>query len=168
MDLAGLLAFVASIAAGGFGAIVGVGGGLILVPLLSVGLGVPLHTAIATSLLGVICVSTTASASFLRRGLADRRLGLTLLGATALGGLIGGYVAGYLDARVLAALFGVVLVAVAIQMLRRGTADVAAAVGVSRSHTAPATWRRRHWCPYSPARCQGCSALAVAWSTYRP
>lgn len=117
-----LLAFIASIAAGSFGAIVGVGGGLILVPLLAVGLGVPLHTAIATSLLGVICVSTTASASFLRSGLADRRLGLTLLGATALGGLMGGYVAGYLDARVLAALFGVVLTAVAVQMLRRGTA----------------------------------------------
>jgi uncharacterized membrane protein YfcA len=86
---------------------------------------VPLHTAIATSLLGVICVSTTASASFLRSGLADRRLGLTLLGATALGGLTGGYVAGYLDARVLAALFGVVLVLVAIQMMRSGTAEVA-------------------------------------------
>ncbi len=120
-----LLVFIASLAAGGFGAVVGVGGGLVLVPLLSVGLGVPLHNAIAASLLGVICVSTTASASFLRSGLADRRLGLTLLGATALGGLIGGYVAGFLDARVLSATFGVVLVGVAIQMLRSRSAQVA-------------------------------------------
>jgi uncharacterized membrane protein YfcA len=43
------------------------GGGPVLVPLLSVGL-VPLHNAIAASLLGAICVSTTASASFLRSG----------------------------------------------------------------------------------------------------
>ncbi|MGZ8514640.1 MAG: sulfite exporter TauE/SafE family protein, partial [Candidatus Limnocylindrales bacterium] len=120
-----LLVFIASLAAGGFGAVVGVGGGLVLVPLLSVGLGVPLHNAIAASLLGVICVSTTASGSFLRSGLADRRLGLTLLGATALGGLIGGYVAGFLDARVLSATFGVVLVGVAIQMLRSRSAQVA-------------------------------------------
>lgn len=112
-----LLAFVAALAAGGLGAVVGVGGGLVLVPLLSVGLGVPLHSAIAVSLLGVICVSTTASASFLRSGLADRRLGLALLGATALGGLLGGYVAGFLDARVLSGVFGVVLVGVVAQML---------------------------------------------------
>ena len=120
-----LVAFIAALGAGGFGAVVGVGGGLVLVPLLSVGLGVPLHNAIAVSLLGVICVSTTASASFLRSGLADRRLGLTLLGATALGGLIGGYVAGFLDARVLSAIFGVVLLGVAIQMLRSRGAQVA-------------------------------------------
>jgi len=94
-----LLAFIAALLAGAFGAIVGVGGGLIIVPLLSVGLGVPLHNAIAASLLGVIAVSTTASAPYLRSGLADRRLGLALLGATALGGMFGGYLAGLLDAR---------------------------------------------------------------------
>src|SRR5512141_90443 len=120
-----LMVFLAALAAGGFGAVVGVGGGLVLVPLLSVGLGVPLHNAIAVSLLGVICVSTTASASFLRTGLADRRLGLTLLGATAFGGLIGGYVAGLLNARLLSAVFGVVLLGVAIQMLRSRGAQVA-------------------------------------------
>jgi uncharacterized membrane protein YfcA len=124
-----LLAFIASLGAGGFGAMVGVGGGLIIVPLLSVGLGVPLHNAIAVSLLGVIAVSTTASASYLRSGLADRRLGLRLLGATALGGIIGGYVAGLLDARLLSAVFGVVLVLVALQMLRGQRGQVAEAVG---------------------------------------
>ena len=120
-----LLAFTAALAAGCFGAIVGVGGGLIIVPLLSVALGVPLHNAIAVSLLGVIAVSTTASASYLHSGLADRRLGLALLGATALGGMLGGYIAGLLDARLLSAVFGVVLVLVALQMLRSRSTQVA-------------------------------------------
>ena len=120
-----LLAFIAAIGAGTFGAVVGVGGGLIIVPLLSVALGVPLHNAIAVSLLGVIAVSTTASASFLRSGLVDRRAGLALLVSTAMGGAVGGYVAGLLDARLLSGIFGAVLVLVAIQMLRSRSAQVA-------------------------------------------
>ena len=112
-----LLALVAAMGAGVFGAIVGIGGGIIIVPLLSVGLGVPLPNAIAVSLLGVIAVSTTASANYLQAGLVSRRIGLTLLVATALGGIIGGFVAGLVDTRFLAALFGIVLIAVALRML---------------------------------------------------
>lgn len=113
-----LLVFAAAIGAGVFGSLVGVGGGIMLVPLLTVALGVDIKHAIAASLLGVIAVSTAAAASYLQSGLVDRRLGLTLLLATASGGIVGGYVAGLLDARVLAAMFGVVLVLVAVQMLR--------------------------------------------------
>jgi uncharacterized protein len=113
-----LLALAASVVAGAFGALAGIGGGLIIVPLLTIALGVPIQLAIAASLLGVIAVSTSAGATFLRRGLADRRLGLVLLVATSVGGIIGGYTAGLLDARTLSAIFGIVLVAVAIQMLR--------------------------------------------------
>jgi uncharacterized membrane protein YfcA len=120
-----LLCFVAAIGAGGFGALVGVGGGLILVPMLTVVAGVDVHVAIGISLLGVIAVSTTASATYLTSGLADRRLGLTLLGATAIGGIVGGFTAGLLDARLLTGLFAVVLVLVAIQMLRSRTSQVA-------------------------------------------
>lgn len=112
-----LIAFVAAIGAGGFGALVGVGGGLITVPLLTVGLGVDIRLAIAASLLGVIATSASAAASYLERGLADRRLGLTLLVASAFGGIFGGYLAGLLDTRTLSLLFAVLLVAVAVQML---------------------------------------------------
>jgi uncharacterized membrane protein YfcA len=113
-----MLALGAAVVAGAFGALVGVGGGLMIVPLLTIVLGVDLHSAIAVSLLGVIAVSTTASASYLAAELPDRRIGLSLLVATALGGVIGGYIAGLVDARGLSLLFGVVLVGVAIQMLR--------------------------------------------------
>lgn len=111
-----LLVFLAALLAGSFGALVGVGGGLVLVPVLSTFLGVDLHTAIGVSLLGVIAVSTSAAPSYLRRGLVDRRIGIALLVATALGGIAGGYVAGLLDDRVLAGVFAVVLVLVALQM----------------------------------------------------
>ena len=127
-----LLALIAAMGAGAFGALVGVGGGLILVPLLTIALGVPVHGAVAVSLLGVIAVSTTASASYLSGGLVDRRAGLTLLVATALGGVAGGYIAGYLDARVISGLFGVVLVAVAIQMLRSRGRPATEVVGEPR------------------------------------
>ena len=112
-----LVALLVALGAGVFGAVAGIGGGIIVVPLLSVGLGVPLHNAIAVSLLGVIAVSTTASANYLNAGLVSRRIGLTLLVATTLGGIVGGFVAGLVDARVLGGLFGVVLIVVALRML---------------------------------------------------
>lgn len=125
-----LLIFVAALAAGVFGALAGMGGGLILVPLLTIALGVDIKAAIAVSLLGVIAVSATASASFLRAGVTDRRLGLTLLLATAIGGIGGGFMAGLLDATLLSGIFGVVLALVALQMLRSRSA-VAPEVPVS-------------------------------------
>jgi hypothetical protein len=90
---------------------------------------VPLHNAIAVSLLGVIAVSTTASANYLEAGLVSRRLGLALLASTTVGGIIGGYTAGLVDARALAALFGVVTIVVALRMLLGHEAEVAEIIG---------------------------------------
>lgn len=98
---------------------VGIGGGLVIVPMLTLLLGVPIQTAIAASLIGVIATSMTASAHYLELGLADRRLGLLLLLATVAGGITGGLTAGVLDGRTLAGLFAVLLVLVAVQMLRQ-------------------------------------------------
>jgi len=126
-----LVAFVVSIAAGGFGSLVGIGGGLIIVPVLSTMLGYDIKIAIAASLIGVIATSIAASGHFIATGITDRRLGVTLLVATALGGLTGGLVSRYLDAKILSLLFGILLVFVAIQMTRqlRGSVSVIHAVG---------------------------------------
>jgi uncharacterized protein len=113
-----LLVLLASVVAGGFGSLVGIGGGLIIVPVLSVLLGHDVKVAIAASLIGVIATSLAASPRFIDSGIADRRLGLFLLVAASVGGLTGGLTASTLDGRVLALLFGILLVAVAIQMLR--------------------------------------------------
>jgi uncharacterized membrane protein YfcA len=114
-----LVAFVVSIGAGGFGSLIGIGGGVIIVPLLTVGLGFDVRTAIAASLIGVIATSLSASPRYLGSGLVDRHLGLLLLVAASLGGLTGGLTAGHLDERTLSLLFGLLLVAVALQMLRQ-------------------------------------------------
>jgi len=123
-----LLAFAVALGAGAFGALVGVGGGLIIVPLL-VAFGVEVHSAIGVSLLGVISVSTAGSVSYLRHGFVNQRLGLTLLVATAAAGIVGGYVAGLLDAKSLSAVFALVLIVVAVQMLRARTKPAAEVVG---------------------------------------
>ena len=116
---AALIAFLVSIGAGGFGSLVGIGGGLIIVPVLTIGLGHDVKSAIAASLIGVIATSLSASPRYVRSGIADRRLGLLLLVGATLGGLTGGITAGLLDGRVLALLFGVLLTGVAIHMLRQ-------------------------------------------------
>jgi uncharacterized membrane protein YfcA len=114
-----LIAFLASIAAGGFGSLVGIGGGLIIVPVLSIALGYDVKVAIAASLFGVIATSLSASPRYIRSGIADRRLGLLLLVAATLGGLTGGLTAGQLDGRILALLFGLLLAGVALHMLQQ-------------------------------------------------
>jgi uncharacterized membrane protein YfcA len=134
-----IVAFVAAIGAGAFGALAGVGGGLIIVPLL-VALGVETHSAIGVSLLGVIGVSTAGSANYLRAGFANQKIGLALLVATAAGGIVGGYVAGFLDARTLSGLFGIVLVLVALQMLRSRSRPPAEVIGEPASMDVDASY----------------------------
>lgn len=114
---AALIAFVVSIAAGGFGSMVGIGGGLVIVPLLSMALGYDVKVAIAASLIGVIATSLSASPRYIRSGIADRRLGMLLLVAAAMGGLAGGMTAGALDGRTLSLLFALLLTGVALRML---------------------------------------------------
>jgi uncharacterized membrane protein YfcA len=113
-----LVILLAALLAGGFGSLVGIGGGLIIVPVLSVALGHDVKVAIAASLIGVIATSLAASPRYIDSGLADRRLGLFLLVAASVGGLSGGLTAASLDGRVLSLLFGILLVAVSLQMLR--------------------------------------------------
>ena len=141
-----LIAFLFSIAAGGFGSLVGIGGGLIIVPVLSIALGYDVKAVIAASLIGVIATSLSASPKYIKSGIADRRLGLYLLIFAAAGGLTGGLTAGLLDGRMLSLAFALLLAAVAAQMLRQvhkptqapaiSEADVAA--GLVSSYIEPA------------------------------
>jgi len=113
-----LLACGACALAGTFGSMVGLGGGLIIIPVLSQVLGYDLRATIAASLIGIIAGSIAASPRFLAAGLVDRRIAVTLLIATVIGGLTGGLTASYLDERSLGFLFATLLVLVAVHMLR--------------------------------------------------
>lgn len=84
-----LLLILISIAAGAMGSMLGLGGGLIIVPALVVLFGVDIQFAVAASLVSVIATSSGASASSLEHGQTNLRLGMFLESATAVGGLAG-------------------------------------------------------------------------------
>jgi uncharacterized protein len=116
------VAFVVAVAAGAFGSVLGIGGGLFIVPSLSLFLGVKLKTAIATSIVAVIATSMGGGNVYLRRHIADLRVGLVLALATAPTAVIGALLAIHVDSRILAAIFALVLFISGFQMLRSGRA----------------------------------------------
>ncbi|GAB4253676.1 MAG: sulfite exporter TauE/SafE family protein [Thermoleophilia bacterium] len=103
--------------AGALGATVGLGGGVVIVPVLSLFLGVPIHEAIGASIVGVVATSTTAAVGYVRHDLANIRLGITLETATTLGAVGGGLTAAALDRETLSGIFGTVTILVAAYML---------------------------------------------------
>ncbi len=105
-------------AAGGFGSLLGLGGGVLLVPLLTLVFGLDLRAAVGVSLVSVIVTSSASAGVYLERNIANLRLGMTLELFTACGALVGGLVAFLLDEQLLAFLFSGLLVYVAITMLR--------------------------------------------------
>src|SRR5215475_6307547 len=105
MTLAAMLLLVAiGFAAGTFGALAGVGGGIIVTPLLAIYFGLPMHQAIGVTLLCVIATSTATSALYVERHVTDVRLGMTLELATTAGALIAALVAHRVNHRTLAIL----------------------------------------------------------------
>jgi uncharacterized membrane protein YfcA len=114
-------------ATGLFGSLLGLGGGVLLVPLLTLGFNLPVREAVGVSLVCVIVTSGASAAVFLDRRVANLRLGMVLELFTAIGALIGGLVAFLLDERILAGLFAALLAYTASTMLRpRPTATPAA------------------------------------------
>jgi hypothetical protein len=91
--------------AGGLGALVGVGGGIIITPLLAIYFGLPMHQAIGVTLLCVIATSTATSSMYVERHVTDIRLGMTLELATTVGALIAALIAHHINRRTLAVLF---------------------------------------------------------------
>ncbi len=107
-------------AAGMFGSLLGLGGGVLIVPLLTLVFGLQLREAVGVSLVSVIMTSSVAAGVYLERHVADLRLGMRLELFTAIGALVGGSIAFLIDERWLAILFALLLVYVAISMLRGG------------------------------------------------
>lgn len=106
------------IAAGIFGSLLGLGGGVLIVPLLTLGFGLPLREAVGVSLVAVIATSGASAGVYLQRHVANLRLGMTLELFTATGALVGALVAFAVPDRVLAGLFAALLVYVAVTMAR--------------------------------------------------
>jgi uncharacterized membrane protein YfcA len=128
----------AGIGTGVLGAILGTGGGVFLIPLLLLAFHVPMHYAVATSIISVVATSTAVASVNVERGTANMRLGMTLEIATALGAIVGGFSAGLLPASVLETLFAISLLPTAVLMWRGVTESATEAVkdiALSRSDT---------------------------------
>jgi uncharacterized protein len=105
--------------AGTIGAMLGLGGGVFLVPFLALVFNLPMHQAIATSILAVIATSSAGAAMNVERQTVNLRLGMVLEIATVVGAILGGLTANFLSAQVLSRIFASLLLFVSFMMIWR-------------------------------------------------
>lgn len=113
-----LIVFGISYLAGLLGSLVGVGGGIVVVPALTLLMGVGIQKAIAASIISVIATSSGAAATYVKERVANMRLGMLLEIATVIGALSGALLAEVVSARSLFLIFAIVLGYTAVSMLR--------------------------------------------------
>lgn len=106
--MAGLL--VAAVVAGMLGSLVGLGGGVLVVPLLTLGFDVSIRHAVAASIICVIATSNGAGAALVRDGLTNVRIATVLQVATSVGAITGAIIAPHVGTKFLFLLFGCILI----------------------------------------------------------
>ncbi len=132
--------------AGLLGALTGIGGGVLLTPILALHFGIPIRQAIGTSLVAVITTSAASSSVHLQRHTTDIRLGMTLELATSLGAAVMAYLVGYFNRGALEGLFAAFLLYSSIMILsKRGKAP-------SDEDSSPALSNDVAIPPYQPQR----------------
>ena len=109
-----ILEFTVLVAAGSFlagllGSLTGLGGGVVLVPLLTLFFKVDIRYAIGASLVSVIATSSGAAAAYVKEGFSNIRIGMFLEIATTVGALVGAFMAAFISTKALAVIFGVML-----------------------------------------------------------
>ncbi|AHI06098.1 putative permease [Bdellovibrio bacteriovorus W] len=113
-----LILLLTAIGAGFLGALLGLGGGIIIVPVLTLFYGVDIRYAIAASLISIVATSSGAAASYLKDHLTNLRLAVFLEVGTVSGAIVGFLLSGLVNARFLFLLFGGFLLFSTISMLR--------------------------------------------------
>src|SRR6266487_5234841 len=104
------LVWTGALVAGFLGALTGLGGGVVLVPLLTLFFKVDLRYAIGASLVSVIATSSGSAAAYVKEGFSNIRIGMFLEIATTLGALLGAYLTAKVPASAIAIIFGMMLV----------------------------------------------------------
>jgi uncharacterized membrane protein YfcA len=104
-----ILVAIGSLLAGLLGSLTGLGGGVVIVPLLTLAFGVDIRYAIGASLVSVISTSSGSAAAYLKEGYSNIRIGMFLEVATTIGAITGAYLAASTPTRAIAIIFGVVL-----------------------------------------------------------
>ena len=104
-----LLIFLGSMLAGMLGSLVGLGGGVLVVPMLTLFFGFPISFAIGVSIVSVIATSSGAAVAYVRDRLTNIRVGMFLELATTIGAISGAFIAGMLSPALLGSIFGCIL-----------------------------------------------------------
>ncbi len=139
LDTLAALAALGAIA-GALGAVVGIGGGVLIVPVLTLLFHVSPHVAVATSLVGVVATSTAAGSVYVGSGVANMRLGMALEVATTVGGMLGGLAAARVSEKALASVFAVLLVVVAVLLALGRDPEAAASHDGHGRASSPRGW----------------------------
>ncbi|WP_278352135.1 sulfite exporter TauE/SafE family protein [Chryseobacterium gleum] len=113
-----IILFLGAISAGLLGSLTGLGGGVIIIPLLTLGFGVPMHYAIGASLISVIGNSSGAAVAFVKEGFTNMRIGMFLEIATTAGAIIGALVSGMLNPNTIGIIFASILLLTVILNLK--------------------------------------------------
>lgn len=112
-----ILVLASSMLAGLVGSLTGLGGGVILTPLLVIAFGIDMRYAIGASLVAVVATSSGAAAAYVRDGFTNVRVAMVLEVATVAGAIVGALLAGYLPVSVISLVLGLVMLWTAISTL---------------------------------------------------
>lgn len=121
------LLFITSVVAGLLGSLTGLGGGVVIVPVLALLFKIDIRYAIGASLVSVIATSSGAAVAYVREGLSNIRIGMFLEVATTLGALLGAYLTAKVSTHWIAMVFGAVLLYSAVASFRQTSENVAPA-----------------------------------------
>lgn len=116
--------FVGAICAGLLGSLTGLGGGVVIIPLLTLGFGVDMRYAVGAALVTSIATSSGAAAAYIREGITNVRIGMFLEIATTLGAVFGALIAMYLPTNIIAIVYACVLMFSAAMTVRKKNENI--------------------------------------------
>ncbi len=128
-----LIIFLVSIVAGFIGALFGLGGGVLIIPFLTLVEGVPVPLAVGASIVSVVATSSASAATYVQDHLTNLRLGMFLEIGTVAGAITGAFVSVFLPASYLFVLFGIILLYTTIVMIRARGIDFPANVSPDKT-----------------------------------
>lgn len=114
-----LILLAAAYCAGLLGSLTGLGGGVVVIPVLTLGFGIDFHYAVGAALVSSIATSSGSGSAYVKEGITNIRLGMFLEIATTIGAVTGAFVAVWLNSSVIAVIFGIVLIMTAANQMRR-------------------------------------------------
>lgn len=117
-----ILIFLFAIIAGLIGALLGLGGGIVIIPFLTLVLGIPIHEAIGASIVSVIATSSGSAIAYVRDKITNIRIGMFLETATTVGAITGAFIATHISVKALYITFALLMLYSAVTMTRKRNA----------------------------------------------